>query len=154
MRKRNQHARPKTQTPGRKPRKRLSMESLEQRSLLAADIGMADGYVQIHGAEQNDVVEVYQQDDQLVVNYREFDAGGAMLNQSQHEFTRTDVKGIFFHGGAGATLEMRVFSRPSLLRYFDAAGFVAVAEHCEDYEPYGILWPKRWSAPFVARRPL
>ncbi len=58
-----------------------------------------------------------------------------------------------FHGGVGATLEMRVFSRRSLFDFLEDAGFVAAVEYCDDYEPYGILWPKRWSAPFLAQRP-
>ncbi len=58
-----------------------------------------------------------------------------------------------FHGGVGETLEMRVFSRRSLFEHLARAGFVEIAEYCDDYEPYGILWPKRWSAPFLAKRP-
>lgn len=60
---------------------------------------------------------------------------------------------LVFHGGPGETLELRVFSRDAVVRHLEAAGFAAVVECADDIEEHGIVWPKRWSAPFVARRP-
>jgi len=45
-----------------------------------------------------------------------------------------------FHGGAGSTLEMRIFSRSSLLEAITAAGFVKIKIHEDDIPEYGIIW--------------
>jgi len=45
-----------------------------------------------------------------------------------------------FHGGAGNTLEMRTFSRSSLLEAIAAAGFVNIKIHEENIPEYGIIW--------------
>lgn len=69
--------------------------------------------------------------------------------------TRDGVLQIFedpvFHGGAGATLEMRVFSESSLLANFAQAGFSKV-KICKapDFEQ-GIYWEVDWSLPMSAR---
>lgn len=60
---------------------------------------------------------------------------------------------LVFHGGEGATLEMRVFSKDSLLEEFSNAGFSEVKiynKHCMDY---GIYWGNRIdSMPIAARK--
>ncbi len=58
---------------------------------------------------------------------------------------------LVFHGGDGATLEMRMFPQPDLLRRLSSAGFRSV-EVCVDHVPeFGILWPMDWAVPIVAR---
>ncbi|MBK7813058.1 MAG: hypothetical protein IPJ52_01480 [Rhodocyclaceae bacterium] len=58
---------------------------------------------------------------------------------------------LVFHGGDGATLEMRMFSETDLLQRLTAAGFCSI-EVCVDNVPeYGILWPMDWAVPIVAR---
>ena len=47
-----------------------------------------------------------------------------------------------FHGGSGSTLEMRFFSRSSLLNSIAAAGFAKIKIHEEDLPEYGIIWEK------------
>ena len=47
-----------------------------------------------------------------------------------------------FHGGSGSTLEMRFFSRSSLLKRIGEAGFVKIKVHEEDVPQYGIIWDK------------
>lgn len=74
-----------------------------------------------------------------------------------HNVTSNGEKQIFdnpvFHGGEGSTVEMRVFSRDSLLEEFREAGFSSVEIFHEDYMPYGIIWTDiHWSLPIVARR--
>lgn len=60
---------------------------------------------------------------------------------------------LVFHGGAGATLEMRVFAEATLFRHFADAGFEFVTVHrTPDFE-HGIWWPEPWALPFSARRP-
>jgi hypothetical protein len=55
-----------------------------------------------------------------------------------------------FHGGIGATLEMRQFSLASLEREFAAAGFSRMRVADEVFLPHGIYWPEPWSVPMVA----
>lgn len=57
---------------------------------------------------------------------------------------------LVFHGGPGATLEMRLFSCAALQREFERAGFARVRIADEPYLPFGIHWPHRWSVPMVA----
>ena len=58
---------------------------------------------------------------------------------------------LVFHGGPGTTLEMRVFSRASLLAELAAAGFRDVRIADEAMPGIGVLWPVTWSLPVVAR---
>ena len=60
---------------------------------------------------------------------------------------------LVFHGGPGATLEMRLFSCAALEREFERAGFARVRIADEAYLPFGIHWPHRWSLPMVATAP-
>jgi len=56
-----------------------------------------------------------------------------------------------FHGGAGHTLEMRLFSQPDLNRHFQRAG-LQPEWATESYMKYGIAFPKPWSIPCILRR--
>ena len=70
--------------------------------------------------------------------------------------TRDGVEQIFnnlvFHGGAGATLEMRVFSESSLKEDFAKAGFININIYKDPDFDHGIYWNQDWSLPIVARR--
>ena len=58
---------------------------------------------------------------------------------------------LVFHGGIGATLEMRQFSRAGLERELVQSGFSDV-RFCGEAGPrFGIVWPEPWSIPIVAR---
>ncbi len=57
-----------------------------------------------------------------------------------------------FHGGAGLTLEMRIFSRASLIRQLKAAGFAEVDVVDEDCAEFGISWGQDPSVPIIARK--
>ena len=59
---------------------------------------------------------------------------------------------LTFHGGIGATLEMRIFGEPDLMRNLSASGFEHVAVQGEDYPAFGILFHERWSLPILARK--
>ena len=59
--------------------------------------------------------------------------------------------GLMFHGGDGATLEMRLFSRDALERGLRKAGFTRVRFADDPCARFGIVWPKPWSVPIVAR---
>jgi SAM-dependent methyltransferase len=79
----------------------------------------------------------------------ENDGAWALTNRTRegHVQTFTD---LVFHGGPGSTLEMRLFSRQSLEREFERAGFARVRIASEPYLPFGIHWPEPWSVPMVA----
>jgi SAM-dependent methyltransferase len=59
---------------------------------------------------------------------------------------------LVFHGGDGATLEMRFFSKSSLLKEFAKAGFQQVKIYDEPDFDYGIYWHLDTSLPIVARK--
>lgn len=69
--------------------------------------------------------------------------------------TRAGVSQTFddlvFHGGAGATLEMRLFSESSLLEELRKAGFGKVKIYKDADLAHGIHWSHDWSLPISAR---
>ena len=71
--------------------------------------------------------------------------------------TRAGAKQHFekltFHGRAGWTLEMRVFSERGLIANLEHAGFGEIALRGEDVPERGILWRHPWSLPVTARVP-
>jgi hypothetical protein len=78
-------------------------------------------------------------------------AGKSFLYNRTVEGNEEIFDKLVFHGGDGATLEMRMFAEPDLLRRLAAAGFRSV-EVCVDHVPeFGILWPMDWAVPIVAR---
>jgi SAM-dependent methyltransferase len=58
---------------------------------------------------------------------------------------------LVFHGGHGATLEMRLFSRKQLTDKLRSAGFSEVAFQDDAVEKFGIIL-QGWSRPLVARK--
>lgn len=56
-----------------------------------------------------------------------------------------------FHGGDGATLEMRKFELEGLKAELAGAGF-ATTLHGEDATEWGVVWTQGWSVPMLARR--
>jgi hypothetical protein len=76
--------------------------------------------------------------------------GRRLLNVTRDGRTQT-FDGLVFHGGPGATLEMRLFSRSALEHDLRNAGFSRVRFADEAYERFGIVWPEPWSVPVVAR---
>ena len=49
---------------------------------------------------------------------------------------------LVFHGGRGSTLEMRVFSKTSLIGAIKNAGFSEVKVHCDCLPEFGVLFDK------------
>ncbi len=60
-------------------------------------------------------------------------------------------KDLAFHGGPGSTLEVRLFSEPSLIQSLQEAGFKTVRVSREPHYEYGIIWNIERSLPIVAR---
>jgi SAM-dependent methyltransferase len=59
---------------------------------------------------------------------------------------------LVFHGGKGATLEMRLFSQKDLESKLNAAGFGKVSFQTEAVPRFGIFYEGGWSLPLVARK--
>lgn len=57
-----------------------------------------------------------------------------------------------FHGGGGATLEMRVFDRAAVLDGLAAAGFTEVVVHERPEPRFGVCWSEPGGFPLTARR--
>src|SRR5437667_5241822 len=87
-----------------------------------------------------------------------------------HEYAIVDLKGspvlinrskdgkleirddLIFHGGVGATLEMRLFSQKGLQQKLCEAGFQDAAFMTEAVPRFGIAFEGSWSLPLVARK--
>ena len=82
-------------------RRRLGFQGLEQRRLLASDIGLSDGFICITGTELNDAVDVYSDGDQIVVSAAEYGLDGEMIDSTLQSFHQDEVRGIYFQGNAG-----------------------------------------------------
>ena len=60
---------------------------------------------------------------------------------------------LVFHGGPGATLEMRVFAETALVQHLKDAGFANIKVHRAADLVHGIWWPEPWAFPISARKP-
>lgn len=81
--------------------------------------------------------------------------GGAFTGYRLRNRRRDGVEEVHedlvFHGGPGSTLEMRLFSRDSLLAELASAGFRDIRIADEDMPEIGVIWPCHWSLPVLAR---
>lgn len=59
---------------------------------------------------------------------------------------------LFFHGGPGSTIEMRVFRQEALRNNLLRAGFSSVHFSIENVPEFGIEHQETWSLPIVARK--
>lgn len=75
----------------------------------------------------------------------------AVLHNTTRDGRAQRFEHLVFHGGIGATLEMRVFSRSGIAGELARAGFSRIAFCREPCPRFGILWPEPWSIPIVAR---
>jgi hypothetical protein len=80
---------------------RLGVQQLERRELMAADIGLVDGFVSINGSEHNDVAEVYAESGSIVVKVATYDASGQEINAASETYAQGDVSRIVFQAGDG-----------------------------------------------------
>jgi len=65
--------------------------------------------------------------------------GKPVLINTTRDGDRQQFDNLHFHGGGGATLEMRMFSKPSLLDHFKRAGFTTVKFYQNSIPEHGIL---------------
>jgi len=74
-----------------------------------------------------------------------------MLRGIDLEGNEREFNDLVFHGGAGATLEYRVFSETSLRNYLEESGFTNIQPQ-NDKRLIGCIW-EPWSRVWVAQRP-
>lgn len=72
-----------------------------------------------------------------------------LVNTTRDGRTQT-FHDLVFHGGKGATLEMRVFSRAGVLKMLEDSGFRDIHIHCELRPEWGIVHPHQYSLPITA----
>jgi SAM-dependent methyltransferase len=88
-----------------------------------------------------------------LAEYELFRQDGRPVLRNRTRDGRVQVfEGLVFHGGEGVTLEMRVFSEPSLVEEFSRAGFRDLRIHAEPDFEHGIYWSQAWSLPMTAKR--
>jgi SAM-dependent methyltransferase len=74
-----------------------------------------------------------------------------ILRGTDTEGNPQEFGNLVFHGGAGSTLEYRVFSEDSIKEKLLACGFVQL-EKQGNVRPLGIIW-EPWSRVWVAQKP-
>jgi SAM-dependent methyltransferase len=67
-------------------------------------------------------------------------AGSWVLRGTAADSVPYEARGLTFHGGEGATLEMRLYAAGDIQRHLDHAGFQSVEEQNLDRPNLGILW--------------
>jgi SAM-dependent methyltransferase len=80
------------------------------------------------------------------------DGGRALRNTTVTGETQLFTD-LVFHGGDGATLEMRVFAAPSLIEEFRRAGFCEPVIYTEPCFEHGVYAPDHWSLVMSVRKP-
>jgi SAM-dependent methyltransferase len=79
-------------------------------------------------------------------------SGAPVLINRRKDGTLEVREDLVFHGGHGATLEMRLFSRSDLERKLTAAGFSTILFLTDPVPRFGIAYEGDWSLPMVARK--
>ncbi len=82
------------------------------------------------------------------------DAGEPILINRLRDGSIKTYRELVFHGGDGATLEMRLFSEQGVLRELRDAGFSDIQFLREDVLLYGIVNKHPWSFPLSAKKPI
>jgi Ca2+-binding RTX toxin-like protein len=86
----------------RQARRRLRLETFEQRLLMAGDITLVGSILRIDGTDSEywDIADVEIQDDEVIVRLAHYDAG-VLLHEHTEDFDVSDVTEIFFFGYDG-----------------------------------------------------
>jgi SAM-dependent methyltransferase len=79
-------------------------------------------------------------------------AGTLVLINRKADGTLQIRDNLVFHGGVGATLEMRLFSQRDLEQKLLSAGFETVHFQTQPVPQFGIAFEGKWSLPLVARK--
>jgi hypothetical protein len=85
--------------------------------------------------------------------YRVVAVGGEQVLVNRRRDGALEVHdGLVFHGGSGATLEMREFGVTELTRKLKGSGFCEVDLLSHDIPEYGVLFDSDVSQPLIARK--
>ena len=76
---------------------------------------------------------------------------GPVLYNKTRDGKLEKFRRLKFHGGAGQTLEMRLFTLKSLTEHLEQAGFSHVSVFDRNVYDHGIHWKVPYSLPLVAR---
>ena len=79
-----------------------------------------------------------------------FQAGVPVLKGERADGQPLEFVNLVFHGGIGATLEYRIFSQASLLKYLTLSGFES-HKIIGNHKSLGILW-EPWSRVWVCKK--
>ena len=79
-------------------------------------------------------------------------AGEHVLINRKKDRTLEVHDNLVFHGGIGATLEMRQFSQRDMAGKLRGSGFTQVEYQTESVPQFGIVLVGNWSLPLVARK--
>jgi hypothetical protein len=79
------------------------------------------------------------------------DHDAVVLRNRTREGVIQEFRDPVFHGGPGATLEMRLFSEHSIIQHLRKAAFHAIKVHREPDFAHGVWWPEPWGFPISAR---
>jgi hypothetical protein len=79
-------------------------------------------------------------------------AEGFVLRNVTRNGVEQRFENLVFHGGPGATLEMRRFSESTLLGLLRVSGFTDIKIYRQPAFDHGIYWNGDWSLPIAARR--
>jgi SAM-dependent methyltransferase len=77
--------------------------------------------------------------------------GRPLLRNTTRDGVQQEFTDLVFHGGPGATLEMRQFSKESIIAGFREAGFFDIKFHDVSCSEHGILWEENKAVPVAAR---
>ncbi len=101
----------------------------------------------------------YSLDEQTIERFPELhdyaivNLGGSPVLINRSKEGELEIRGdLIFHGGVGATLEMRLFSKKDLAASLFQAGFREVVFQTEPVPAFGIVFEGEWSLPMVARK--
>jgi len=85
-------------------------------------------------------------------HYKIMETGGRRILENKTRDGREQrFDNLVFHGGSGATLEMRVFSESGLMEEFNGAGFKKVKLYKDPNLAHGVYWIHDWSLGMTAR---
>lgn len=88
-------------------------------------------------------------------NLHDYEITGSNTSRTLRNVTADGQVEIFtnlvFHGGDGATLEMRLFSEQGLVRALEKAGFTDIKIHSSNFPEFGIINFDLFSLPISAR---
>ncbi|MGI9474199.1 MAG: hypothetical protein ACR2NZ_21845, partial [Rubripirellula sp.] len=97
-------------------RGRLSVQHLESRKLMAADIGLADSTLSIQGTSGDDIAEVYVDSDRVHVKLSSYDESGQATHEQSEEYAVDEIGRIVFNAGDGHDLLVNDSDIPVIAR--------------------------------------